>query len=83
MATYSILDRNSGDGSEWESGRIKKWFEDKAFGFVELDDKPGDVFLHITKIPVKLRPSIEIDARVEVVVVREAKGLRAVDCRLE
>lgn len=32
-------------------GKIKKWFPDRAFGFIRADDSTShDVFFHITQI---------------------------------
>jgi cold shock protein len=32
-------------------GKIKKFEEDRGFGFIAADDGEGDVFLHVTQCP--------------------------------
>jgi len=32
-------------------GRIKKFNEERGFGFIEPDDGEGDIFVHVTQCP--------------------------------
>lgn len=32
------------------SGKLKKWDEDRGFGFIKRDDKAADCFVHIRSI---------------------------------
>lgn len=55
------------------SGKIIKWVENKGFGFIRMDDRPGDVFVHISafgRIPRKPK----VGERVEVEKLEEDKG---------
>ncbi len=69
------------DSNEWVSGQVKKWFDQKGFGFVALDGSGKDVFLHKTKIKPHLRSGVDIGVRVEIRVEDTDKGLRALALR--
>lgn len=66
--------------SEQRTTGTVKWFDaDKGFGFIELDDGSKDVFVHWSSIGTRngWRLDISGDDRVEFVVRRDHKGLRA------
>lgn len=54
---------------------IVKWFNpEKGFGFVELTDGSGDVFLHVNALQVAGHDSVEPGAQLRVQVGQGAKG---------
>jgi cold shock CspA family protein len=64
-----------------ENGVIKKWFDDRNFGFITPDRGGKDVFAHIRSFP----PSTTISEgdRVSFTIESERDGrLRAVNARL-
>lgn len=67
---------NLGDKSdETYTGKIKKWFSEKGFGFVTHEHK--DYFVHITNV----EGSTELcqDDMVEFKTIKTMKGIQAVD----
>ncbi len=64
-----------------ERGRIKNWFQDRAFGFTTIDSYCKDVFLHISNLrdknikPEQLDEGVEIECKV----VKTEKGYSCVD----
>ena len=66
----------------WVAGRIKFFNDERGYGFVIVDDVDQDIFLHVTSIPLDLKPAIEKDAAVEVRYVPSERGFMAFDCRL-
>jgi CspA family cold shock protein len=54
---------------------IVKWFNaDKGFGFVELTDGSGDVFLHVAALQAAGHDTVEPNAKLSVQVGRGQKG---------
>ncbi len=45
-----------------QSGKIKKWNQDKGYGFIDADNQSEDVFFHVSN--VRLSPPITIGQRV-------------------
>ena len=61
-----------------QSGTIKKWNQDKGYGFIDVDNQSEDVFFHISK--VRLSQPITIGQQVYFESVRNDKGqLRATE----
>jgi CspA family cold shock protein len=59
------------------AGTIKRWDEDRGFGFIKPDDGGGDVFAHIKDCNTD-QDSLPVGTRVEFDVMRGADGrLRA------
>merc|ERR1719510_1187759 len=46
------------------NGKIKKWFADKGFGFIEPEDGGGDVFMHFKGIKDNQRTVMNIGENV-------------------
>lgn len=59
------------------TGKVKKWFEEKGFGFITADKK--DYFVHITKVESKT--ALEVGETVEFDVLRTIKGTQATNVR--
>ena len=45
-----------------QSGKIKKWNQDKGYGFIDADNQSEDVFFHVSK--VRLSHPMSIGQRV-------------------
>lgn len=59
------------------SGKVK-WFSDaKGYGFIEVDGRPGDVFVHYSDIAGEGFRSLEEGARVEFEMESGSQGDRA------
>ena len=57
-----------------------KWFNDrKGFGFIELEDDGGDVFVHYSAIVGEGFVSLYEGDNVSLEVVEDEKGLKAKD----
>ena len=62
--------------SAMREGKVKKWFEDKGFGFITSQGK--DYFVHVTKLAdgtERLAPEQEV----EFYTVDTPKGVQAID----
>jgi CspA family cold shock protein len=46
------------------TGRVKFFDEEKGFGFIVPDDGSEELFMHKSKIPAEIIPSIVVEARV-------------------
>lgn len=58
-------------------GKIARWFEFRGFGFIDVEDKEKDVFVHTSDINGFTAPHVGDTVDFE---VRETyKGLRAVN----
>ena len=61
-----------------QSGRVK-WFDSrKGFGFIELEDGSGDVFVHFTDIEGEGYRTLEEGQRVTFEIEQTDKGPKAV-----
>ena len=56
------------DEGEWVKGTVKKWLEEKGFGFVMPDDGGKDVFVHHSAIDMEGFKALEEGQRVELVI---------------
>ena len=65
--------------SEVKYGRVK-WFDPrKGYGFIELEDGSGDVFVHFTDIVGEGYRALEEGQRVKFQIVRADRGPKAVN----
>jgi len=55
-------------------GEVKKWFDEKGFGFIVPDDGGKDVFVHQSNIQMDGFRSLKEGGRVEFEVQPSAKG---------
>ena len=61
-----------------QSGKIKRWYQEKGYGFIEVDNQNEDVFFHVSK--VRLSHPISIGQQVYFNSERNAKNqLRATE----
>lgn len=60
--------------------RVKKYFDDRGFGFLEIEDGERDLFFHITQ--VRDRESVEVGEYLEYSIGEGRKGPEAVDLRV-
>jgi uncharacterized membrane protein YsdA (DUF1294 family)/cold shock CspA family protein len=63
-------------------GKVKTWQDRKGFGFIEPDDGSEDMFLHISDIPNKQKPSIGEKVQYQIGAGRNNKD-KAINVRLE
>ena len=72
------------DAANRMQGVVKKWFDEKGFGFIKPDAGGDDVFLHVTAIKAaRLVGHIDEGDRVEFEVApgKDGKGLKAVNLK--
>ena len=57
-------------------GKIRKWFPDRAFGFIKADDSTTqDVFLHVTHVSNRYSPAeIAEGDRIEFEITADREG---------
>jgi tetratricopeptide (TPR) repeat protein/cold shock CspA family protein len=60
--------------------RVKKYLDDRGFGFLEIEDGERDLFFHITQ--VRDRESVEVGEYLEYSIGEGRKGPEAVDLRV-
>ena len=65
---------------QWVSGYIKKWFDDKGYGFVSLTTGE-DAFLHISSLPEDMQEVNILNMDVEVTVSETKKGFKVMNIR--
>jgi tetratricopeptide (TPR) repeat protein len=61
-------------------GRVKRYFDDRGFGFLEVEGSKDDLFFHITQ--VKGRDSVQVGEYLEYSVGEGKKGPQAVNLRM-
>jgi cold shock CspA family protein len=54
-------------------GRVKKFLSDRAFGFVECPELPGDTFVHVRDLPPGMK-GLEVGQKVEFELGPDRKG---------
>jgi CspA family cold shock protein len=64
----------------FQKGEIKKYIDDRGFGFIIPDDGGDDIFFHITNVTGIDQP--EQGIRVEYQITKTPKGLNAINVRL-
>ena len=62
-----------------ETGTVKKWMDDKGFGFITCEKGKKDVFVHFSQIVMHGRKTLEPGQVVEFTVVETEKGPQAND----
>ncbi len=60
-------------------GRVKKYFEDRGFGFLEVEGGQGDLFFHISQ--VEGRDSVQVGEYLEYSIGEGKKGPQATNLR--
>lgn len=60
-------------------GTVKKWFDDKGFGFIEPDDGEKDVFVHQTNVQMEGFRSLAEGQKVEFEIGEGKKGPQAME----
>ena len=67
--------------SEVKKGRVK-WFDSKkGYGFIELEDGSGDVFVHFSDIEGEGYKTLEEGEQVEFEIINSEKGPKAARVR--
>ena len=61
-------------------GIVKKWLDDRGFGFIEVDDSEDDVFVHHSELQGTY--SLMSGQKVEFEVEDSDKGPRATDVKV-
>ncbi len=65
------------------NGYIKSWRRDRGFGFIKVDDRDSDVFVHISELRDLGRPprvGDEINFDIE---TQENGKVRAINCKMK
>ncbi|PAY05444.1 cold-shock protein [Bradyrhizobium sp. UFLA03-84] len=65
------------------TGTIKKWIDERGFGFVKPDDGGADVFLHISALPQGAQIEVGMRLSFEVAPDPRSGRTRARDVRLD
>ncbi|MVT70266.1 cold-shock protein [Bradyrhizobium pachyrhizi] len=63
-------------------GTIKKWIDDRGFGFIAPDDGGADVFLHASALPLSTVPEVGARVSFEVKLDPRSGRMRARDVRI-
>ncbi len=67
--------------SDVKKGRVK-WFDSrKGYGFIELEDGSGDVFVHFSDIEGEGYKTLEEGEEVEFEIIKSEKGPKAAHVR--
>jgi len=61
-------------------GTVKRWLNGRGYGFIGVDDREKDIFVHNSD--VEGRSSLRIGERVEFDIEETNKGPRAVNVKL-
>ena len=64
------------------TGTVKKFMDDRGFGFITPDEGDGEVFVHQSEIIMEGVRTLEEGQRVEFEVEEDPKGLRAKQVKL-
>ena len=62
-------------------GKIVRWFDRKGYGFIEVEEKEKDIFVHTNDFEGTANP--KIGDIVEFEVKEDYKGLKAVNVKIE
>lgn len=73
------FDRQGNEVEDTKTGKVKKWFDDKGFGFITSEGK--DYFAHVTKLNDGLQ-TLSVGNDVEFRTIESVKGVQAVDVSL-
>lgn len=61
-------------------GTIARWFDHRGFGFIDVEDQPNDIFVHVSDVKGFISPRTGDDVEFE---IRDTyKGPRAVNVEL-
>lgn len=61
------------------TGRVKKWIDERGFGFITLDAGGNDIFVHFSGIKQKVYKSLTEGDKVRFRITKGDKGLKAID----
>ena len=59
-------------------GIVSKWFQEKGYGFIVVDDTRQSAFIHFSEIQGTGKKQLEVNDRVEFTLQKSDRGLRAV-----
>ncbi|MHC2578747.1 CspA family cold shock protein [Bradyrhizobium diazoefficiens] len=59
------------------TGTIRKWDDDRGFGFITPDDGGNDVFVHVKYCARGFRPALGLHVAFELVSDEDSRGYRA------
>ena len=61
-------------------GTIARWFDNRGFGFIAVDDQPNDIFVHVNDMNGHSNP--QMGDEVEFDVSDTNRGPRAINVKL-